>query len=88
FPFAANGRALTLGRDDGFVRVVFRKADEAIMGVQAVGAGVAELSAAFTLAIEMGARLDDLAETIHSHPTQSEAFQEAALKGLGRGLHL
>ncbi|MEM6275602.1 MAG: dihydrolipoyl dehydrogenase [Pseudomonadota bacterium] len=88
FPFAANGRALTLGRDDGFVRVVFRKADEAIMGVQAVGAGVAELSAAFTLAIEMGARLDDLAETIHSHPTQSEAFQEAALRGLGRGLHL
>lgn len=88
FPFAANGRSLTLGRDDGFIRVVYREADEAIMGVQAVGAGVAELSASFTLAIEMGARLDDLAETIHAHPTQSEALQEAALRGLGRGLHL
>ncbi|MEM1375284.1 MAG: dihydrolipoyl dehydrogenase [Pseudomonadota bacterium] len=88
FPFAANGRSLTLGRDDGFIRIVYREADEAIMGVQAVGAGVAELSASFTLAVEMGARLDDLAETIHAHPTQSEALQEAALIGLGRGLHL
>ncbi|MEL6690061.1 MAG: dihydrolipoyl dehydrogenase [Pseudomonadota bacterium] len=88
FPLAANGRTLTLDRDDGFVRVVYREADHAIMGAQAVGAGVAELSAAFTLAIEMGARLEDIAETIHAHPTQGEAFQEAALRGLGAGLHL
>ncbi|MEO1798574.1 MAG: dihydrolipoyl dehydrogenase, partial [Pseudomonadota bacterium] len=53
-----------------------------------VGAGVAELSASFALAIEMGARLEDIAETIHAHPTQSEAFQETALRSLGHGLHL
>ncbi|MCH2076027.1 MAG: dihydrolipoyl dehydrogenase [Rhodobacteraceae bacterium] len=88
FPLAANGRTLTLDRDDGFIRVVYREADHAILGAQAVGEGVAELSAVFTLAIEMGAQLEDIAETIHAHPTQGEAFQEAALRGLGAGLHL
>ncbi|MEO0391854.1 MAG: dihydrolipoyl dehydrogenase [Pseudomonadota bacterium] len=87
FPFAANGRAMTVERDDGFIRVVFREGDHAITGIQAVGAGVSELSAAFALAVEMGARLEDIAETVHAHPTQSEGFQEAALKALGAGLH-
>ena len=54
-----------------------------MLGIQAVGAGVAELSAAFGLALEMGARLEDIAGTIHAHPTQSEGFLEAALKALG-----
>ena len=58
-----------------------------MLGIQAVGAGVSELSAAFALAIEMGARLEDIAGTIHAHPTESEAFQEAALKALGQALH-
>ncbi|MCB8837578.1 dihydrolipoyl dehydrogenase [Aurantimonas sp. VKM B-3413] len=88
FPFQANGRAMTLGRDDGFVRVVARAGDHLVLGVQAVGAGIAELSAAFTLAIEMGACLEDVAGTIHAHPTQGEAFLEAAMLGLGQGLHL
>lgn len=87
FPFAANGRAMTVEREDGFIRIVFRQADHAVTGIQAVGAGVSELSAAFSLAVEMGARLEDIAETIHAHPTQSEGFQEAALKGLGSALH-
>lgn len=87
FPFTANGRAMTLGRDDGFVRVVWRDSDHAIMGLQAVGAGVSELSADFALALEMGARLEDIAATIHAHPTQSETLQEACLKALGRPLH-
>ncbi len=87
FPFSANGRAMTLGAEDGFVRVVARADDNLVLGIQAVGAGVSELSAAFSLALEMGARLEDIAGTIHAHPTQSEAFPEAALKALGRGLH-
>jgi dihydrolipoamide dehydrogenase len=87
FPFAANGRALTLGAPDGFVRVVARKADHVIVGWQAVGAGVSELAAAFTQSIEMGAQLEDVAGTIHAHPTLGEAVQEAALRALGHALH-
>ncbi len=88
FPFRANGRAMTLQRDDGFVRVVARADNHVILGIQAVGAGVAELSVAFSLALEMGARLEDVAGTIHAHPTQSEGFLEAALKALGHALHI
>jgi dihydrolipoamide dehydrogenase len=88
FPFRANGRAMTLQRDDGFVRVVARADNHVILGIQAVGAGVAELSAAFSLALEMGARLEDVAGTVHAHPTQSEGFLEAALKALGHALHI
>ena len=87
FPFTANGRAMTLGAEHGFVRVVARADNHLVLGIQAVGTGVSELSAAFSAALEMGARLEDIAGTIHAHPTQSEAFQEAALKTLGRGLH-
>ncbi len=88
FPFAANGRAMTLLGEDGFVRVVARADNHLVLGIQAVGQGVSELSAAFSLALEMGARLEDIAGTIHAHPTQSEAFQEAALKALGQALHI
>jgi dihydrolipoamide dehydrogenase len=87
FPFTANGRAMTLAAEDGFVRIVARADNNVVLGIQAVGTGVSELSAAFALAIEMGARLEDIAGTIHVHPTESEAFPEAALKALGRALH-
>ena len=87
FPFSANGRAMTLAAEDGFVRVVARADNHLVLGIQAVGSGVSELSAAFALALEMGARLEDVAGTIHAHPTLSEALQEAALKALGHGLH-
>lgn len=88
FPFQANGRAMTQGRDDGFLRVVWREADGAVLGMQGAGHGISEMSAAFALAIEMGARLDDIAATIHAHPTQGEALQEACLKALGKALHI
>lgn len=88
FPFVANSRAMTTEREDGFIRIVARKHDDAIMGIQAVGAGVSELSAVFALAIEMGATLQDIAATIHAHPTRSEGFQEAALSALGKSLHI
>ncbi|RUM99847.1 dihydrolipoyl dehydrogenase [Pseudaminobacter arsenicus] len=88
FPFSANGRAMTKMGEDGFVRVVARADNQLVLGIQAVGQGVSELSAAFGLAIEMGATLEDIAGTIHSHPTQGEGFQEAALKALGHALHI
>ncbi|MDA1100347.1 MAG: dihydrolipoyl dehydrogenase [Proteobacteria bacterium] len=88
FPFRANGRAMTTGRDDGWVRIVARADNDLVIGVQAVGVGVAELASEFALALEMGATLEDLASAIHPHPSRSEAVQEAAFKALGRGLHL
>ncbi len=88
FPFQANGRAMTTLAEDGFVRIVARADNHLVLGIQAVGHGVSELSASFGLAIEMGARLEDIAGTIHAHPTQSEAFQESALKALGHALHI
>ncbi|HNS85404.1 MAG TPA: dihydrolipoyl dehydrogenase [Parvularculaceae bacterium] len=88
FPFMANGRAMTMEAEDGFVRAVAREEDHLLLGLQAVGRGVSEMSAAFGLALEMGARLEDVAGTIHAHPTQGEALQEAALKALGHALHI
>jgi dihydrolipoamide dehydrogenase len=90
FPFSANGRAMSMDSADngGFVRVIARKDDHRILGIQAVGAHVSELSAEFALALEMGALLEDIAGTIHVHPTLSEAFHEAALKALGHAIHI
>lgn len=87
FPFAANGRAMTLESTDGFVRVIARRDNHLIVGWQAVGQGVSELSTAFSQSLEMGACLEDVAGTIHAHPTLGEAVQEAALKALGQALH-
>jgi dihydrolipoamide dehydrogenase len=90
FPFQANGRALSMEAGDtgGFVRVVARKSDHRVVGLQAVGAHVSELSGEFAMSIEMGARLEDLAGTIHVHPTLSEAVHEAALRALGHAIHI
>jgi dihydrolipoamide dehydrogenase len=88
FPLAANGRSLTLDSADGFVRVVARADNHAIVGWQAVGRGVPELGAVFVHSIEMGERLEDAGATIHAHPTLGEAVQEAALKALGHALHI
>jgi dihydrolipoamide dehydrogenase len=86
FPFAANGRALTMevGETGGFVRIVSRDNDRRILGIQAVGAQVSELSGEFALALELGAVVEDIAGTIHAHPTLSEAVREAALRRLHR----
>ncbi len=88
FPFQANGRALSMAAEDGFVRVVARADNHLVLGVAAVGAGVSELAGAFALALEMGARLEDIGGTIHAHPTLGEAFHEASLRALGEALHI
>ncbi|HME26989.1 MAG TPA: dihydrolipoyl dehydrogenase [Acetobacteraceae bacterium] len=82
-PFRANGRALTLEDEAGFIRLVARADNHLLLGVQGVGVDIAELSATFSVALEMGARLEDIAVTIHAHPTLSEALQEAAFRALG-----
>ena len=89
FPLAANGRALTLEAEKtgGFVRVVARDSDHVILGIQAVGSHVAELHGEFVLALEMGALLEDIADTVHAHPTMAEAFHESVLKSLGHAIH-
>jgi dihydrolipoamide dehydrogenase len=88
FPFAANGRALSVEGSEGFVRVLARKDNHLILGWQAAGKGVSELSAAFCYALEMGARLEDVGAIIHAHPTLGEAVQEVALRAMGRAIHI
>jgi dihydrolipoamide dehydrogenase len=90
FPFSANGRALSMesGDDGGFVRILALKTDHRVLGIQAVGAHVSELSGEFSHALEMGALLEDVAGTIHAHPTLSEAYHEAALRALGHAIHI
>ncbi|MBX5469383.1 MAG: dihydrolipoyl dehydrogenase [Thermoleophilaceae bacterium] len=88
FPWAASGRARTLGERDGFVRLVADRASDRIVGVHAVGPHASELVAEGTLAIEMVASPDDVAGTIHAHPTLSEALGEAAEVLAGRPLHV
>jgi len=90
FPLAANGRYLSMeaGLDAGFVRVTARKSDHVVLGIHAVGTHISEMSGEFALAIEMGARLEDIAGTIHVHPTLTEGFAESALTALGHPIHI
>ncbi|MDP6869451.1 MAG: dihydrolipoyl dehydrogenase [Candidatus Poseidoniaceae archaeon] len=90
FPLAANGRSLTqeAERTGGFVRVVAREDDHRILGIQAVGTHVSELVGEWTLALEMGALLEDIAGTIHAHPTMTEMTHEAVLATLGHAIHI
>jgi dihydrolipoamide dehydrogenase len=88
FPFRANGRAMTQADDSGFIRVVARADNHVLLGIQGVGHGIAELSAAFSLALEMGARFEDITATVHAHPTRSEGFPEAAHRALGHPVHI
>jgi dihydrolipoamide dehydrogenase len=78
FPFAANGRALSLLEGDGFVKIVSDAKTDEVLGVHMVGPEVTELVAEAALAIEMGATSEDIARTIHAHPTLPEAVMEAA----------
>lgn len=78
FPWAASGRAITLGRTDGVTKMVIDKASGRILGVGMVGPGAGEMIAEGVLAIEMGANATDVGLSIHPHPTLSETFMESA----------
>jgi dihydrolipoamide dehydrogenase len=88
FPFTASGRALSLNHTDGFVKIVAEKASQRVLGVHIVGPEASEIIAEGGLAIEMGATLEDLALTIHAHPTLPEAIMEAAEAALGHPIHI
>ncbi|HAH05853.1 MAG TPA: dihydrolipoyl dehydrogenase [Elusimicrobia bacterium] len=88
FPFSANGRAQTMREAEGFVKVVGDKADARLLGVGIVGPDASDLIGEAALALRMKATLRDLAETVHPHPTLSEALMEAAEAALGECIHL
>jgi dihydrolipoamide dehydrogenase len=89
FPLGANGRALTqeAEKSAGFIRVVAREDDHRILGIQGVGTHISELVGEWTLALEMGAVLEDIAHTIHAHPTMTEMTHEGVLDTLGHAIH-
>ena len=87
FPMAANGRALATGATEGMVKVVADAESDKLLGVQVIARGASELIASAVAHMEYGGSAEDLARTIHAHPTLSESLKEAALSSDGRGLH-
>lgn len=88
FPFAGNGRARTMGETDGAVKIIADARTDRVLGVHIVGAGASDLIAEATVAIEFGASAEDIARSVHAHPTLPEALREAALAVAERALHV
>jgi dihydrolipoamide dehydrogenase len=88
FPFGANGKAVSLMETDGFVKYVADKKTNVILGVHIVGPQASNLISEAVLAIEMGARLEDVALSIHPHPTLGEVMMEGAEATLGHAIHI
>ncbi len=88
FPFAANGRAVSVMETDGFVKIIADAKTHIVLGVHIVGPEASNLISEAALAIEMGARLEDMALTIHPHPTLGETMMEAAEAALGHAIHV
>lgn len=87
FAFAALGRAIAIDHTEGFVKVVGDRSSKLLLGATICGPEAADLVAEAALALEMGAYLEDVALTIHAHPTLPEAFQEACKAALGEAIH-
>ena len=88
FPFAANGRAVSMMETEGFVKMIADKKTHVVLGIHIVGPEASNLISEAALAIEMGARLEDIALTIHPHPTLGETMMEAAEATLGHAIHI
>jgi dihydrolipoamide dehydrogenase len=88
FPFAASGRALTLGQSEGFVKVISDASSGKLLGAHIVGPRATDLIAEATLAIQNGLTLEQIDLTIHAHPTLPESLMEAALAAQGRAIHI
>lgn len=88
FPMVACGRAQAENETEGFVKVVVEKSSGKILGAQILGHRATDLIAELTLAIQMGAKAQDVIDTIHAHPTLSEPTREALLKAEGRPIHI
>jgi dihydrolipoamide dehydrogenase len=88
YPWAASGRAVALGEPSGVTKIVTAGKDGRIVGVHIAGAQASELIAEATLAMRLEATAEDVAATIHAHPTLAETFREASLMALGRPIHV
>jgi dihydrolipoamide dehydrogenase len=88
FPWAASGRAQTLGRTEGLTKLLLEPKTERILGVGIVGPGAGEMIAEAVVMVEMGAVARDIADSIHAHPTLSETIMEAAEAGFGQATHM
>jgi dihydrolipoamide dehydrogenase len=88
FPFAANGRAVSMSETDGFVKMIADAKTHILLGIHIVGPEASNLISEAALAIEMGARIEDIALTIHPHPTLGETMMEAAEATLGHAIHI
>lgn len=88
FPFAANGRALSLNETDGFMKLITRKEDGLVIGAQIAGASASDMISELSLAIEGGMTAEDIAMTIHAHPTLGEITMEAAEVAIGSPIHI
>ncbi|WP_054024673.1 dihydrolipoyl dehydrogenase [Bacillus sp. FJAT-28004] len=87
FPFAINGRAMSLNANEGFVKLVSDADSGLVLGAQIIGLEASNMIAELALAIEMGATLEDIALTIHAHPTLGEIVLDAAEVALGHPIH-
>ena len=87
FEFKANGRALAAGESDGFVKILADADGDEVLGVHVVGSSASELIAEAVSVMEFGGSAEDIARTVHAHPTLSEALREAALAVAGRAIH-
>ncbi len=88
FPFKANSRARCIGDDEGFVKMIAESATHRLLGIHILGPTASELIAEATLAIQLRATADQLADTCHAHPTLSEALKEAALSLFKSPIHI
>jgi dihydrolipoamide dehydrogenase len=88
FPFAALGRAMSIRETDGFVKIISDKATKRILGIHIVGPNASDLISEAALALEMVATAEDLALTVHPHPTLGEALMEASAAALGHAIHI
>ena len=88
FPFSVLGRAMSLGETDGFCKIVSDKATRRVLGVHICGPNASDLISEAALALEMGATAEDIALTIHPHPTLGEAMMEASAAALGHAIHI
>lgn len=88
FPYAGNGRALSLDSTEGFVKLVTRKEDGVVIGAQIAGANASDIISELGLAVEAGMTAEDIALTIHAHPTLGEMTMEAAEVALGTPIHV
>ncbi|MEA2042432.1 MAG: dihydrolipoyl dehydrogenase [Bacteroidota bacterium] len=88
FPFRASGKAVGAGAPDGFVKLIYDKNDETLLGAHIIGANATELIAEAVSIRRAGAKLHDLVKTIHPHPTMSEAVMEAAADAADEAIHI